>query len=173
MTDDVFHAVEKKTSNPSVRYIGWINADKVYDYLLSADLAIFPGLHSVLWEQAVACGVPCVFRNIDGIHHVNTGGNCMFLNEGSAEEIAQILKEIADNQIIYKEMKKNALHGANRFMYSDIAKRSIMGPAIRPKNIVQAHNINTNYTGHTMGVKLLENVRQSWRYKWKKLEQVR
>lgn len=134
MTDDVLNAVEKKMDNPRVRYIGWINSDKIYDYLLSADLAIFPGLHSVLWEQAVACRVPCVFRNIEGIHHVNTGGNCMFLNKGDTEEIVQILNNIVDNQKTYEEMKKSALHGANRFMYSDIAKRSIRGPAVRPKS---------------------------------------
>lgn len=142
ITNDVLNAVEKKIDNPSVRYIGWINADKVYDYLLSADLAIFPGLHSVLWEQAVACGVPCIFRNIEGIHHVNTGGNCMFLNEGSAEEISQILRKIEDNQLLYEEMKKSASHGANRFMYSDIAKRSIRGLAVRPKSIKNMHNIH-------------------------------
>ena len=129
MTDDVLHAVEKKLTHSSVRYINWLDTEKIYDYLMIADLAIFPGLHSVLWEQAVACGVPCVFRNIAGINHVNTGGNCMFLNECSTKEIMQIIKKIVENQIIYEEMKKNALHGANRFMYSAIAKRSIQEQA--------------------------------------------
>lgn len=131
MTDDVLKAVGKDIDNPSVRYIGWINAETVYDYLVMADLAIFPGLHSVLWEQAVACAVPCVFRNIEGIHHVDTGGNCMFLDECSAEEISQVIKSIDENPILYDAMKKSALHGSKRFMYSDIAKRSIAVASVR------------------------------------------
>lgn len=127
ITDDVLNAIGKKLSNPSIRYIGWIAAEKTYDYFLIADLAIFPGLHSVLWEQAVACGVPCVFRKIEGINHVNTGGNCMFLDKCSPEEIMQTITKVFDNPTLYNEMKKNALLGSKRFMYSEIAKRSIQG----------------------------------------------
>lgn len=125
IADDIKQEIEKRLNDPNVKYIGWIQADKVYDYLTIADLVIFPGLHSVLWEQAVACGVPCVFRDIEGMHHVDTGGNCKFLKTGSAEEIAGVLNEIVLNPDIYDAMRKKALHGASQFLYSDIAKRSI------------------------------------------------
>jgi 1,2-diacylglycerol 3-alpha-glucosyltransferase len=125
LADDIKHAIESRLDNPNVKYIGWINADKAYDYFTMADLVIFPGLHSVLWEQAVACGVPCVFSDIGGVHHVDTGGNCAFLKGGSVEEIAQILKKLITNKEMYEEMKKCALRGASKFLYSQIAKRSI------------------------------------------------
>ena len=125
LMDDVKYEIEGKLNNSNVKYVGWIDADKAYDYFIGADLVVFPGLHSVLWEQAVACGVPCVFRDMEGFHHVDTGGNCAFLKNGSTEEIAQVLKDTITNQETYNEMRRNALGGANRFFYSEIARRSI------------------------------------------------
>jgi 1,2-diacylglycerol 3-alpha-glucosyltransferase len=122
---EVKEAIENRLGNPIVRYVGWIRAEMAYDYFTASDLVIFPGSHSVLWEQAVACGVPCVFRDIEGMHHVDTGGNCAFLKKGSAEEIAEILSGIILNKKSYAEMKKAALHGSKMFLYSDIARRSI------------------------------------------------
>jgi 1,2-diacylglycerol 3-alpha-glucosyltransferase len=123
--DDVKNHIEDNLDNPNLKYLGWIEADKAYDYFTIADLAVFPGLHSVLWEQAIACGTPCVFKDIDGIHHVDMGGNCMFLKEGNAEEIADVLKNITEKPEIYAEMKKIALMGASNFLYSKIAKKAI------------------------------------------------
>lgn len=125
VADDIHQEFENRLNNPNVKYIGWIQADKAYDYFTIADLVIFPGLHSVLWEQAVACGVPCVFRAIKGMHHVDTGGNCKFLKTGSVEEITGVLKDIISNPANYDVMRKQALKGAGQFLYSDIAKRSI------------------------------------------------
>jgi 1,2-diacylglycerol 3-alpha-glucosyltransferase len=125
LSDDIKYNVERLLDDPNVRYIGWIKADEAYDYFTMADLGIFPGLHSVLWEQAVACGVPCVFRDIEGIHHVDVVGNCMFLKKGDDEEIVDVLKKIIENPVIHAEMKKKALLGASNFLYSKIAKKAI------------------------------------------------
>lgn len=122
---EVKHAIESRLDNPNVRYVGWIGADEAYDYFTISDLVVFPGSHSTLWEQAVACGVPCIFRDIEGMRHVDTGGNCAFLKEGNAEEIAKSLLDLISNQGVYQEMKKSALRGARMFRYSDIARRSI------------------------------------------------
>jgi 1,2-diacylglycerol 3-alpha-glucosyltransferase len=127
LDDDIKYSVKHRLDDPNVKYIGWIKADEPYDYFTIADLGIFPGLHSVLWEQAIACALPCVFRDIEGIHHVDLGGNCMFLKEGDAEEIVDVLKKIIENPEIYAEMKKSAFSGANNFLYSKIAKKAISG----------------------------------------------
>ena len=74
---DEFYSLVKNNSN--IIYIGWIDADKVYDYFFAADLAFFPGGHSVLWEQACAAKVPCVFGRWEGTDHVNNGGNSDFI----------------------------------------------------------------------------------------------
>jgi glycosyltransferase involved in cell wall biosynthesis len=115
-------------ASQSIIYSGWQNSDKILDYFIFADLIVFPGTHSVLWEQAVGVGVPCVFKHWEGITHVNVGGNCEFLFEDKVEEIESVLLSIINNKDRYLLMKKNAVEkGLRDFSYSDIADRAIKG----------------------------------------------
>lgn len=41
-----------------IQYIGWFTADDTYPYFLASDLAVFPGRHSVMWEQVAGQGIP-------------------------------------------------------------------------------------------------------------------
>jgi glycosyltransferase involved in cell wall biosynthesis len=110
-----------------IRYIGWLPSDMVYDYFISSDLCAFPGTHSVLWEQACACGLPGLFRDWEGMHHVDVGGNAMFLKDDSAEEIEQVLKDLCSHPEKMIAMKKMAqARCIKTFSYSEIAKRAIL-----------------------------------------------
>lgn len=73
--------------SPNVIFVGWLSADQILDYFIMADLIVFPGTHSVLWEQAVGTGTPTIYKYWDEMTHMDIGGNCMFLKEDSAEEI--------------------------------------------------------------------------------------
>ncbi len=106
-------------------FIGWIDSKKVYDYFLASDLAVFPGTHSVLWEQACASGIPALFKNWEGMHHVRVNGNSEFLYQDSAEEIRKNICQIVDNTERYRLMKTAAEGCKQMFWYSDIAKRAI------------------------------------------------
>ncbi|WP_112182123.1 MULTISPECIES: glycosyltransferase family 4 protein [Paraliobacillus] len=109
-----------------IQYVGWISPYDTYQYLAAADLAVFPGRHSVIWEQVVGIGVPCLFKYWEGTTHINVGGNCQFLYEDSVDEIRTKVKEILDNPNFYESMKNNAeLYGMARFSYAKIAKESI------------------------------------------------
>lgn len=55
---DRFDSLLSEYSN--IIYVGWLAADEVYRYFFAADLVVFPGGHSVMWEQACACKVPCL-----------------------------------------------------------------------------------------------------------------
>lgn len=110
----------------SIHYVGWQDPDKILDYFILADLIVFPGTHSVLWEQAVGAGVPCLFKYWKGMTHVDVGGNCEFLYEDKVEEIELKLLSIIDNLERYVLMKKNAIEkGPHEFSYSFIAKKAI------------------------------------------------
>lgn len=112
---------------PRVINVGWIESSDVYKYFLAADLAFFPGTHSVLWEQAAACGIPLVVKKWAGMQHVNVGGNCRFLEDVTVESIKSLVAEIfSDDATAFKEMKKIAEGKAREeFLYSNIAKRAI------------------------------------------------
>lgn len=109
-----------------VRYIGWIDSKRVHEYFMAADLGVFPGTHSVLWEQAVGTGLPCVFRRWEGMQHIDVGGNCCFLNSGSVDEMVECLTSLIDDQSRLAEMRCVARsRGTKEFAYTEIAKRAI------------------------------------------------
>lgn len=107
----------------NVIYSGWKKSDDIYDEFAGADIVVFPGLHSVLWEQAVAMGKPCIFKRIDGFTHVDIGGNCLFFEEDSEDEYMKKIKLCIDR---LDEIKNAAeTHGKEKFSYNNIAKKSI------------------------------------------------
>lgn len=122
---NVEEEIARLAENPKIRAIGWIPADEVYNYFLAADLVVFPGTHSVLWEQACACGLPGVFKYWEGMCHVDMGGNCEFLHSDSVEEIETVIHSIISDKAKYEKMKEIAQKGIKEFSYNDIARRAI------------------------------------------------
>lgn len=113
-------------SNPQIILTGWLHADDAYSLYLSADLGFFPGTHSVLWEQACLCGLPCVFKDWNGgFNHVDRNGNCILLKNPDVENICEQLKLLVDKKDLYQNMKIRAGEERLYFSYEDIAKRSI------------------------------------------------
>ncbi len=110
----------------NIKYIGWANEEESYKNFSIADLVVFPGRHSVYWEQVVAMGIPMICKFWEGTTHVDIGGNVKFLNEDSEKEIKRNLEEIIYNPEVYENMCKNATKKEkNTFLYSYIAKKSI------------------------------------------------
>ena len=113
-------------SDDRIRYIGWIQADDTYPYFAAADLAVFPGRHSVMWEQVAGQGIPMVVKYWDGTTHVDVGGNVLFLYKDSTEEIQEVLERLMTRGSDYQNMKKNAREkGSEVFSYRKISRRCI------------------------------------------------
>lgn len=109
-----------------IQYIGWIASNDTYPYFAAADLAIFPGRHSVMWEQVAGQGIPMICKYWDGTTHVDVGGNVIFLHEDSKEEIKKVVESLMDKGKEYQEMLQVAQQVAKkRFSYNEIAKRAI------------------------------------------------
>lgn len=109
-----------------IQYIGWISANESYRYFASAQLAVFPGRHSVFWEQVAGQGIPMICKKWKGTQHIDLGGNVRFLEEDSAEAIYNLLNEVITKPEIYNQMLNVANCNAQRyFSYLDIAKRCV------------------------------------------------
>jgi 1,2-diacylglycerol 3-alpha-glucosyltransferase len=116
--------IDSLAKSSAIKYIGWIGSEKTYDYFFAADLAFFPGTHSVLWEQAVGVGLPCVFKKWEGIQHVDVGGNCLFIN--STEEIKETIMRLYHDRRLLTQMQQVAQEkGIPKFSYYEIAKKAI------------------------------------------------
>ena len=116
-------ALEGQCSD-KVQYIGWVESQESASYFAASDLVVFPGLHSVFWEQVVAVGVPMVCSHFSGMEHIDLGGNVRFLY-GKDDEIYNTLLSILDDGS-YPNMKKTAVEkGFETFTYSSIAAKTI------------------------------------------------
>ena len=108
-----------------IHYVGWIESEDSYQYFAAADLVVFPGRHSVLWEQVVSQGIPMVVKWWEGTTHVDLGGNVKFLYDDSIEEIMEMLSRITSDEQLYSNMNKVAKKNNSQFLYSNIAKKSL------------------------------------------------
>lgn len=124
--NEILKDVNSLVDGSRIQYIGWIKSEECYKYFAASDLAVFPGRHSVLWEQAVGTGLPCIFKYWEGTTHVDLGGNCEFLYKDSKKEIKNSIENLLNNYNSYNNMKKvSEERGISEFSYLEIAKQSI------------------------------------------------
>lgn len=118
----IFEALESNR----VQCVGWLPSNQVYRYFYAADIVVFPGLHSVLWEQAVASQVPCAFSKIAGFEHVDIGGNCVLMEGKSEDYYLNLIEKVYIDKDFYDALYHNAhLCASNLFLYSRIAQKVI------------------------------------------------
>lgn len=126
VTQELMEKVKALADGNKVQYIGWVLSKDSYDYFEAADLVVFPGRHSVMWEQVTGQGVPMLVKDWNGTHHVDLGGNVRFLTQDSVDEIQGEIERLLDNPEEYEQMKAVAQEkGMRVFSYKDIAKRCI------------------------------------------------
>ena len=111
--------------NERIVYAGWLSREETYNLVAAANLAVYPGRHSTLWEQTVGQAVPMIVKHWEGTHHVDVGGNVEFLYEDSAKEIQEVLEELFLDTNKYQSMKEAAEKCAGQFLYGSIARKSI------------------------------------------------
>ncbi len=106
-----------------VIYVGWKKSDDIYNEYAVADIIAFPGLHSVLWEQAVAMGKPCIFRKLEGFTHIDLDGNCMYFEDDTIEGYGKVIKATLDNLEQLKSVAEKK--GLDFFSYKKIAEKAL------------------------------------------------
>ncbi len=128
-TTPEFSAIIDRLINDDHRviYLGWLSAEETYKYYFASDMAVFPGTHSTLWEEAAGVGLPIIFKYFKGMTHVVMDGNAVILYDVSIEKIQETITNIVNNKSIYDSMKKRALEPQllRFFSYQDIAKRAV------------------------------------------------
>lgn len=109
-----------------VTHVKWIAADSIFKVFWAADFGIFPGTHSVLWEEAAGLGLPLAVKRWEGITHLDCGGNCLLLERSDEAEILQVMERVATDRAFYRSMTEVAMGKAAReFSYRAIAARAI------------------------------------------------
>ena len=111
----------------AIKFIGWQSPFQVNEIILSADLGVFPGSHSVLWEQCIGSGLPTIFNKWTNLEHFDLGGNTIILDNTDEFYLAEMLSDLLKNQSKLDNMKKTAVErGRIVFSYQQIAKKSLL-----------------------------------------------
>jgi len=97
---------------PNVHWAGWLGPREIYTHLDMADLAVFPASQSILWQQAIACGLPLLCGNVghQDITYLNLADNVVQLSaaEITAERLAVELEAIAGDRERMRRMRLGA-----------------------------------------------------------------
>lgn len=117
----------KYVDNKKVRYIGWLNSEQTYEYISLSDICVFPGRHSVIWEQAVAQQKPLIVKRWDGTNHVNFNGNVRFIDDDNYCSLKAVLDDSLEKNRLNELKVRSKGEGYRKFLYSNIAKESLWG----------------------------------------------
>ncbi len=107
----------------NVQYIGWKEAECTNDLFAASNLAIFPGRHSVFWEQVAGLGIPMICKFWDGTTHVDCGGNVVFLKTDDKIELKKAILQVYN--VGYSKMTEIAKKAQSKFLYSNISLKSL------------------------------------------------
>ncbi len=65
----------------NVIFTGWLGKEDVYRHMCMADLAVFPASQSIMWQQAIASGLPLIVGDVGSqdISYLNLQDNIVIL----------------------------------------------------------------------------------------------
>jgi 1,2-diacylglycerol 3-alpha-glucosyltransferase len=109
--------VEAARGHSNVRFVGWRDSREIYKYLDMADIAVFPASQSILWQQAIAMGLPLIVGNTGNqdISYLNLRHNIVILDkyEIRTERLMQEIKRIATDPERLRAMSVGAAEVAD------------------------------------------------------------
>lgn len=127
ITEDMKDIISDLLKQNNVHYLGWIDTETAIKLFTISDLGVFPGTHSVYWEQVVGCGLPAIFKYWQGMDHIDMNGNCVMLRDVTPESIQLAIENMINNESSYYVIRNIAKKCSKYFLYSEIARKSLRG----------------------------------------------
>ena len=124
--EDMKFLIDVINNSKNIKFVGWKKPKDCYDIFYASDLAVFPGTHSVLWENACACETPIIAKQWFEMTHLDVGGNCIFLKDDSIEEIEYTIRLLCEKGEKYQHMLSVSREKCyDVFSYDSIARKAI------------------------------------------------
>lgn len=109
------------SSDERIRYIGWVNADKLQDLLCGSDLYIQPGSQSATMQQSMCLRNPVILDDVKS-HRAFVDKNGWLISD--KKDIYNILSTISNNHTILKEMSERSHEIAKNMLdYQSLSRK--------------------------------------------------
>ena len=96
----------------NIRFVGWLGPADIYKHLDMADLAVFPAGQSILWQQAIAMGLPLIVGDIghQDISYLNLYDNIIILRQSdiSSEKFTAAIERVISDPARMRSMSAGA-----------------------------------------------------------------
>jgi glycosyltransferase involved in cell wall biosynthesis len=101
-----------RAKGANVHFVGWLDKHSIYRHLDMADLAVFPASQSILWQQAIAEGLPLIVGNAgdQDISYLNLHRNIVILDRENiaVQRFAEAIADIIGDPKRMQEMQAGA-----------------------------------------------------------------
>ena len=112
---------ELLADNPSIIYLGKLSQKEYYDLYLASDIGVFPGGQSVLWQEAIGCGLPLIVKKAPGLEYLDVGGNVLYIDDDSVDSIYGGIYQTLEDGAFRRMSEVASSEGRKVFSYERIA----------------------------------------------------
>lgn len=113
-------ALIERSRGLNVHYVGWLDNVSIYRHFNMADLAVFPSGQSILWQQAIAAGLPLIVgdRGDQDISYLNLHRNIIILAQAqiTVPHLTEAIASVVGHPLILQEMRNGAVLVANEHL---------------------------------------------------------
>lgn len=125
-----YQLLKNKSGGLNVHFLGWLNTNAILEMMDIADLAVYPGSQSVLWQESIGMHLPLIIGNNknQNAEYLNLNGNLItFTSENmNVENLKKILDNLTNDPLLLEKMRKGAQKTAKDFLnYNNIAEKTI------------------------------------------------
>lgn len=97
----------------NIHFVGWLDSASMYRHMDMADLAVFPSGQSILWQQAIAAGLPLIVgnRGDQDISYLNLHKNIIILarEQITVHHLAEAIASVVSDRRRRQEMRAGAM----------------------------------------------------------------
>lgn len=125
------YLLDSTKNNDKIYFTGWLNTQEVYAHMLASDIAVFPKSQSVLWQQAISCGLPLIVGLVGGndVSYLNKYNCIIELEEYeiTSMTIASRIKTLLDDKQLLTNMHNNSRKTADELLnYNKIILQTLV-----------------------------------------------
>lgn len=129
ISDELKAAVRNKAGETNrVFFTGLVPGDEALNWIAAADIAAYPGAHSVLWEETAALGVPAVYYAPEaGDAEYLSNDSAYFVRFGTPDEIEACLRALLGREAELSQMGERARELALASLDYDMLAKKCLG----------------------------------------------